>query len=131
MKIGNFFLALIFLSSFLIVWALEKKKIEVKKCDDYAARNKPFKVEDEIEPNEITPGKNISCIWSFGSDQKCKHEWKILEAGKYSSEQCHNIQSSPKITFDGTKCALEFSETSNVNTLIKEKHRQHHTNTFM
>ena len=128
MKIGNFFLALIFLSSFLIVWALEKKKTEVKKCDDYAARNKPFKVEDEIEPNEITPGKNISCIWSFGSDQNCTYESKISETG---SIECHNLLSSPNITFDGTKCALEFNKNNNVTNLIKDKLLHNFNNAFV
>ena len=131
MKIGNFFVASFFLQSFLIVSAEEKKKTEVNNtCHEYAARNKPFKVEYEIKPNEPITDQNasISFILSFGSDQQCIYESNFFETG---SEECHSIQSSPKITFDGTKCVLEFNETSNVNTLIKEKHRQHHKNTFM
>ena len=109
-----------------------EEKTEVNTCDEYAARNKKFKVEYEIEPIETITDKNISCIFSFGSDQQCRFESKIFEAGsKYPSKKCHNIQSSPKITFDGTKCALEFSETSNVTTLIKEKHRHHHNSSFV
>ena len=47
MKIGNFFLASIFLQSFLIVCAEEKTK-----CQEYAGRNEDFKVEYERQPNE-------------------------------------------------------------------------------
>ena len=128
MKIGNFFLASIFLPSFLIVCAEEKT--EVNLCQAYAARNEEFKVEYGIEPNETITDKNasVSCIWSFGSDQQCRYESKIFETG---SKECHNIPSSPNITFDGTKCALEFNENSNVTNLIIEKHRHHPTNTFM
>ena len=131
MEIGNFFLSTIFLTSFLIVCAEEKT--EVNTCDEYAARNKKFKVEYEIEPIETITDKNVSCIWSFGSDQKkCTFESKIFKNGsKYPPKECHNLPSSPKITFDGTKCALEFSETSNVTTLIKEKHRHHHNSSFV
>ena len=46
MKIGNFFLASIFLQSFLIVCAEEKT------CQEYAGRNEDFKVEYERQPNK-------------------------------------------------------------------------------
>ena len=141
MKIGNIFLASIFLSSFLIVCAQEKKKTEVNLCEEYAARNKEFKVEYEIESSETITDMNggnhtvedlgdasVSCIWSFGSDQQCRFESKISEIG---SKQCHNISSSPFVIFNKTKCVLEFSETSNVTNLIKNKLRQDFNNTFM
>ena len=133
MKIGNIFLALIFLPSFLIVCAQEETEVSKIPCDEYAARNKPFKVEHKIESNEPITDKNVSCIWSFGSDKKkCTFESKILETGlKNPPKECHNITSSPKMTFDGTKCALEFDKTSNITTLIKEKHRQNPNSTFM
>ena len=131
MKIGNLFLALIFLQSFLIVCAEEKT--EVNTCDEYAARNKNFKVEYEIEPIETITDKNISCIFSFGSDQKkCTFESKIFKNGsKYSPKECHNLPSSPKITFDGTKCALKFNKNSNVTNLIKDKLLHNFNNAFM
>ena len=50
MKIGNFFLASIFLQSFLIVCAEEKTKVNL--CQEYAGRNEDFKVEYERQPNE-------------------------------------------------------------------------------
>ena len=130
MKIGNFFLASIFLPSFLIVCAEEKT--EVNTCDEYAARNKKFKVEYEIEPIETITDKNISCIFSFGSDQQCRFESKIFEAGsKYPSKECHNLLSSPNITFDGTKCALEFNKNNNVTNLIKDKLLHNFNNAFV
>ena len=50
MKIGNFFLASIFLQSVLIVCGEEKTK--VKLCQEYAGKNREYKVEYERQPNE-------------------------------------------------------------------------------
>ena len=74
----------------------------------------------------------VSCIWSFGSDQNCTYESKIFKAGsKYPSKECHNLLSSPNITFDGTKCALEFNKNNNVTNLIKDKLLHNFNNAFM
>ena len=140
MKIGNFFLASIFLQSFLIVCAEEKTEVNV--CQEYAGRNEEFKVEYGIEPNETITNENgdnytvgdlgdalVSCIWSFGSDKNCTYQSKISESGQDKS--CDDILTSPRVSINETKCVLEFSETSSVTNMITEKRRHHPSNTFM